>query len=309
MLNLNKFYHDNNFKVTDSLGYGIYRNRPIAILPKGVNVKVTISFNKQITREQGSMISLKMHELKNTNRALLNAITTNLFVELIIYQSAEANEEFIPILDKVLDVLASFNLETCETCPLCGQALPSDSPFIRIKDSVIQAHDHCITQLTNSTNNMNQMMEQRSKKDLGKSLLLTISVMIIMTSFMVLLAFWGAYAFLSMLAGVFCYLINRILFMKFKIPYGKTQVIASTICSILAIIFSSFFGSIFYGATLLNIDFQTMLANYFTNLTMNNFLVGKNVLFDFLLSFVFLAIFNFRDLKSLFKKNEGVKRL
>ncbi len=303
MLNLNKFYQDNNFKFDKKMAYGVYHMYLVSILPTGNYIHVTINFNKQITREQGANISLKMRELKNSNRALQNAITTNIFQELIIYNSASINEELIPILDKVIDILNGSGVVTCDICPLCGLNLPTDAPFARIKNSAIQAHENCINQLINSTNAMNNSLEKQSKKHLGKSIIFIVLSMLLASSLITLIIFFSKYLLFSIMTGFISYFIARIAMMRFRIPYGKVQIIINLSFSLIAIILSVFAGSIFYGANYLDITYSNMFLNYFSNLLSDNFFVGRNVIFSFLLSVAFLFVFNLNDLRKLITKN------
>ena len=50
ILNLDKFYQDNNFKVSKNVHYGIYRKRVISIVYANSLIKVTISFNTQLLK-------------------------------------------------------------------------------------------------------------------------------------------------------------------------------------------------------------------------------------------------------------------
>ena len=145
-LDLSKFYIANNFKFEQKMAYGIYRNRVVSVVSKGNFVKATISFNQQLVKEQGEKISFKMSEIKHQYRVLQNAITTNLFLELTMFQSAEINDEFQVVLDKCMDVLDAENLPTCEICPLCGQVIQTNAPFVKVRNSVIQAHEQCVEQ-------------------------------------------------------------------------------------------------------------------------------------------------------------------
>ena len=104
-LDLRKLLVDNNFKFDKKLAYGIYRDRMISFLEKSSSMIVTINFSNQLSRENGQKISSKMSELKEKHRALQNALTTNLSVELKLYKSADIYIEVVEILDDVLNIL------------------------------------------------------------------------------------------------------------------------------------------------------------------------------------------------------------
>ena len=165
-LNLNKFYFDNNFKVNGKETYGVYRKRVMSIKQNGNYINVTITFNQPLTSQLGQSISNKIKEIKASNRALQKGLTTNVFLTLIFYQSADINEEFFPIFEKCLDVLDSFNLPTCETCPLCGRTLLTTDPFIRTRNSIMQVHNECADGLIASANRLMKSAESNDKKNI-----------------------------------------------------------------------------------------------------------------------------------------------
>ncbi len=310
MLDLKTFYGKNHFKFDDKLAYGIFRNRLLSILPISNYVKVTISFNKQLTREQGQQISSKMREIKMANRALQNAITTNIYLELIIYQSADINTEFFPILEKCLDVLDMFEIATCEICPICGQNLQTNSPFVRIKDSVIQGHESCVLQLISTTSNLNKSINERSKKNLGKTFLIAFSCMAFSILLIILTSLGGLFNYFSLLAGWLCYLLIRFTLSKFKMIYGKSQWITNIVFSSLVLLLSIYLGSVFeIYRQLGNVTYGYVFQNYFALFSSNFDTFGKFIIFDLILGWLFIALLTFSDYKKLNGFKENVRRL
>ena len=163
-LDLHRFNEFSNFKYDENLAYGIYRQRVISVLPKGNFIKVTIPFSKQLSQQVGQKMSEKFREIKQENRVLQHAMTTNVYVELVFYQSADINEEFLIVLNKCLNVLDESEIVTCEVCPLCLQLLHTNDPFVRIRDSVLQAHDHCIDQFIVSSKQIEQNIVNKNGK-------------------------------------------------------------------------------------------------------------------------------------------------
>lgn len=308
MLDLTKFYSQNGFKFDKDLAYGVYRMRLISIITKGNYVKVTISFSKQISREEGSMISTKMKEFRLENRALQRAVATNFYMELFIYNSASIQQEFFPVLEKTLDILDELNIATCETCPLCGQNLSTNSPFVRIADRAIQAHDICIEQIMSTTNNIENEMNIRAKKTLGKSLLVISTVALVITGLFTLFSFFGAYSFVAFLVGYLSFAISKLVLMKTKTPYMKTQMIINIITSSLALLITTFLGSIFYGADIFNKTFIEVISDYSYLLSVENYLLLKSTLIVFVLGVILLGLIIFGDVKRLTdNKNRIIK--
>jgi len=310
MLDLKTFYGKNHFKFDDKLAYGIYRNRLLSILPFSNYVKVTISFNKQLTREQGQQISTKMREIKMANRALQNAVTTNIYLELIIYQSADINTEFFPVLESCIDVLDNFEIATCEICPICGQNLQTNSPFVRIKDSVIQGHESCVLQLISTTSNLNQSIQKRSKKNFGKTFLISFACMAFCTLFIVMMSLLKLFSFFSLLAGWLCYLLTRFALSKLKIIYGKPQWITNMVLASLGVLLSIYLGSVFdIHQQLGNVTYGYVFQNYFTLFSSNFDTFGKFIIFDLFLGLLFVLLLAFSDYRKLNGFKENVKRL
>ena len=308
MLDLTKFYSQNAFKFNKDLAYGVYRMRLISILTKGNYVKVTISFSKQISREEGSTLSTKMKEFRLENRALQRAIVTNFYMELFIYNSASIQQEFFPVLEKTLDILNTLNIETCETCPLCGHSLSTNSPFIRIAERAIQAHDICIEQIMSTTNNIENEMNLRAKKTLGKSLLVISTVALVITGLFILFSFLGAYSFIAFLAGYLSFAVSKLILMRVKIPYMKAQTIINIITSSLALLITTLLGSVFCGAELFNKTFIEVISDYFYLLNVENYLLLKNVLIVLGLGIILLGLIIFGDIKRFAdKKNRIIK--
>lgn len=308
---LTKLLVDNKFKVDKKLAYGVYRERVISFLEKNSQYKVTISFNKQLSREVGQKISDKMRELKEKHRALQHAFTTNVSLELIIYKSADVNVEMVYVLDDALNVLDALHPSNIENCPICGQVLPSNAPFLKIKDSVIQAHDPCIEQMILASNKMgNELLFKFDKKTFWKSLLFAILCMMVMVGSICLASFYGLFNYVSAIAGWGVIILFKFVLAKLKIPFKKQQLITITIVSVITLVLSLYFGSILdifklvENATLLDVfkNYFDILKNSFEGYT-------KLLLVDVGIGFTLLVAALFLNYKQLFDSKNLIKKL
>ena len=309
-LDLNKLIVDNNFKFDKKLAYGIYRDRMVSFLEKGNSMIITINFNRQLARENGQQISTKLSELKLKHRALQNALTTNLSVELKLYKSADISIESIEILDDVLNVLDNYHPSCVDYCPLCGQTMSSSSPFVRVRDSVIQAHGTCIDQMVTASNQMgNDLLFKFDKKSFYKSFLIAILCMIGMIGAVCLASFYGLFGIVATLSGWGSLVIFRMILNKSKIPFRKQQLILITIVSTVTLLVSLYLGSVIEIYQLLeNATLGEVFVNYLTILKNSMDGYTKPLLVDVALGVVFLAsslIIYFRQMamsKNLIKK-------
>ena len=244
-LDLRKLLVDNNFKFDKKLAYGIYRDRMISFLEKSSSMIVTINFSNQLSRENGQKISSKMSELKEKHRALQNALTTNLSVELKLYKSADIYIEVVEILDDVLNVLDQYHPSHIENCPLCGQVMPSNSPFVRVRDSVLQAHGTCIEQMIAASNQMgNELLFKFDKKSFYKSFLIAILCMIGTIGIVCLASFYKLFSIVSVLSGWGTLVVYRMILNRVRIPWKKHQLVLITVVSFVTLVASLYLGSV-----------------------------------------------------------------
>lgn len=310
-LDLLRFYEDNKFKFDDKLAYGIYRNRVISILPSGSYVKITIPFSRQLLKEQGQKISNELRAIKENNRALQHAVTTNVYVELIIYQSADINEEFFPIFNACLDVLDNNQIGTCEICPICGQLLHTNDPFVRIRDSVLQGHQNCIEQFLSTTSKLEESTKQKENKGIGSTLLISALCMIFFVLLCSAMSFVNAYGYFVFLSGFGFVLLVNYLMRKFKVPMGKKQMVVVSIFAFLSIVLSVYLGSAIdlYKFSTLELSLIEILKNYFVIFINNYEAFGKGVMFDILINTFGVAILIYSYSKMLKKRTPNVHKL
>lgn len=309
ILNLAKFYQDNNFKISKNVTYGVYRQRVISIVYANSLIKVTISFNTQLKKEAGQQISNKMSELKRKYKALQKAMTTNIYEELIIYEGHDINEVFLLILDGCLDVLDQFVTPQIEICPFCQRVMPSNSPFVRINESVIQGHDECINQLIETSKHLDINKSINGKSTILKTIGISTLSMLIVCGLILLLSFYNLFSYVSFLSGWGFFLLTTFLLKKFKIIFNKTDLIIFTVFSILSIVLSLYFGmaiSIYKSNG--DISFSYILLNFF-NIIASSTSTIKLLLLDLLFAILLVApslYVKFKQLKAFDSKIEKI---
>ena len=312
MLNeLSKFCFENNFKVENNFAYGIYKDRTLSIVEKGSYVKVSVGFNSQISREVGMQVSTKLKELKEKHRALQHALTTNVCIELIVYKSADFGIEFHTVLQDALNILDQHIPAMVDVCPICGQVKPLDSPFVRIKDTVIQGHDHCIEQLVGASSQMgSDILLKFNKIEFFKTLLVALLVLLVVTGVVGIASYYGMFGMVSALAGWAVYLIVSVLLRKMNIQIGRTQIIIVSIFALLAVFASTYFGSIIHiFRSSENVTLKLVFEEYFLLISQNMDTLGKFVLIDLGIGLLFVVptmINNFIQIK---QRVNAIKKL
>ena len=310
-LDLTKFYNDNKFKANGKENYGIYRKRVLTIRQTGNYVNVTVSFNQPLTPQLGQGISNKIKEVKEGNRALQKGLTTNVFLTLIFYQSADINEEFFPILEKCLDVLDSFNLPTCEVCPLCGRTLQTTDPFIRTRNTIMQAHDECANGLIESANRILKNAENNDKKKLLKIVGICASIMVLIVGLSMLFPLIGALTtFLILCSGSMFVFIFRFFAVKFKFSMSKTTFYCVTVFSLLTILLSFYLGGVVLADKLIDtMSFSEVFVKFFKVFSVNFDVLGKPILIDLIINLLFTGLFLFSIGKGVFSQDNKVVKL
>lgn len=309
-MDLFKFYEENNFKVDKKFAYGIYRDRVMSFVFSGSYMKVTISFNILPNQQQGQALSLKIREIKQTHRALQNGMTTNVAQELIIYKSADFEKEFFEVLDLCLDAIDEIVPASVDTCPLCGKVMPSNSPFIKIKNAAVQAHDGCVEQLFNATNQMGKSMAISTKKNVWKTILICLLSMIVIVGLIAASALINIYDFTVLLSGWLLFLIVKFLMFKFKVAAKKPELIVLTIFSVLTVILSIYFGSsIDMYISLNSLTYLEVLNNYFKIFAINFTNYGVWIIFDLILALAFVGSTIFFNFKQLSGGTQNIKKL
>lgn len=308
-IDLSKFYQDYNFKNDGKLFYGIYKNRVLSIVEKGNYLKATISFNQQLSREIGQAISNKISLIKQENKALQKGLTSNVNLELYFYQSADLQFEFFGIIDKIYNVLEENGLATCEICPLCGQNMPSDAPFLKIRECVIQGHEHCVSQLLSTTSQLEKGMFKDDKKTMWKALLCNVITMLAILAVITGLSIVGAYGFVSIISGWLFLFVVKIVMIKSKIPVNTKYLTISVLFSILTCLLSVYFGTIFDLYVNNEVTLASLFVDYFKLLALEDYSLGKYVLTDLGLSLAFVVINVFFDYKRLKTNKNSIKKL
>lgn len=309
ILNLAKFYQDNNFKTNKNISYGVYRQRVISIIYAHSFIKVTISFNTQLSKESGQQISNKMSELKRKYKALQKAMTTNIYEELVIYEGHDINEVFLPILNGCLDVLDEFISPQIETCPFCHRVMPSNSPFVRINESIIQGHDECINQLIETSRNIDIEKALNGKDALLKTIGISFLSMLIVCGLILLLSFYNLFSYVSFLSGWGFFLLTTFLVKKSKILFTKKDLIVFSVFAFLSIVLSIYFGlSIDIYRNNSDIQFSYILLNFF-KILFNNPPALKIFLLDFIFAILLVAPSLYIRFKQLSSFNSKIEKI
>lgn len=310
-LDLSKFYSDNNFKFDKKMAYGIYRNRVISVVPIGNYLKTTVSFNQQLVKEQGERISFKLREIKNQFRVLQNAITTNLYLEITMYQSAEINEEFLIVLDKCLDVLDAEGLPTSEICPLCGQALVEPSTFIKVRDSVICIHDNCAEQFLLSSERFNKSFKDESHKKIKTTIAIALLSAAIVVALCILLAFASKMLFISGLASMIFFFIFKLLARKEKILLTKQNIIILGVVAIITAIVSIYLSTSMYLYSQLGdqISIGIIYKDFFKLIFDSKIALAKPMLFLLIINAFYIFIEVFTNYKRILHQESQIKKL
>ena len=310
-LDLRKLLVDNNFKYDKKLAYGVYRERVISFLEKSSSMIVTINFSNQLSRENGQKISAKMSELKEKHRALQNALTTNLSIELKLYKSADIYMEVVEILDDVLNVLDQYHPSHIECCPLCGQVMPSNSPFVRVRDSVIQAHGTCIDQMVAASNQMgNELLFKFDKKSFYKSFLIAILCMIGTIGIVCLASFYKLFGIVSVLSGWGLLIVYRMILGRVRIPWKKHQLVLITIVSLITLIASLYLGSVIEIYKLIEeLTLGEVFAKYIEILIKNIDGYTKPLIIDAALGLLFLGSTLFIYYRQMHMSKNLIKKL
>lgn len=310
---LNKFLFDNKFKVDNKFAYGIYNDRTMSIKERGSYTKVSISFNTQINKETGMQISNKLKELKTKHRALQHAITTNVCVELVIYKSADFQEEFYVVLNDCLKLLDQHIPAMVDICPICGQIKQSNSPFVRIKDTVIQGHEHCIDQLIQASNQMGaNALLKFDKVNFIKTLLASMLVFLAILGCVCIASYYGMFGFVASLSGWITFFVVNIVLKKLNIQIKKDQIIIVSVVSLLTLFASVYFGSIvdiYRNVNASSDTFILIFKEYFTILSQNMDTLGKYVLIDLLIGLLFVIPTIIANFKQLTQTLNSIKKL
>lgn len=309
-LDLRKFYYDNNFKYDKGLNYGIYKDRAVSIIEKGMYVKVSVSFSTPLEKENGMQISAKMTELKAKQKALQKALTTNVSLELIIYKSADANEEFFAIMNEAFDILDIYHPACVEKCALCGQTLPSNAPFVKIKDTILQAHDACINQLIEASSKMGEdLLVKFDKKAFWKSFFAALLLFSVIVAIICLVSYFGGFGFVSVLSGWLFFFIYRIVLRKIKVQVRQQELILSLVFTVLTAVLSIYLGSMIVICITSKISFLEVFKNYFLLLKENFDALAKPIILYLVLSLAFSCPSIIIGISQIKHKLSAIKKL
>ena len=310
-LDLHRFYEENKFKFDDKLAYGVYRSRIVSIVPVGNYIKVTIPFSVQLSKEQGQTISGKLKEIKQNDRVLQHALTTNVYIELMFYQSADINQEFLRVFNSCLNVLDELNIPTCEICPICGQQLHTNDPFIRIRDSVLQGHDHCINQFVASSEKFEQKVEENKKNGTIKTVVVSVLCMLLFALLISAVSLIGAYKYFIILVGIGFSILTRYILRKLKVAQAKKHAIIIVVFAILTSILSVYFGSsiLLYKENLISLSLVEIIQKYPLIFIENYETFGKTMVLDVIINAIGAGILLYSNLKMINMRKTNVHRL
>lgn len=267
---LDSFFKKYNFNADGKLYYGNYNGRIISVVPVGSYLKITVTFNRPLQRDQGEMCSLRLKELKGQFKLIQQAIVSNVSIEIFLYQSVDLEQNIEPILTKVVEITDQFQNCGLEVCPLCGQILTTDCPFIRIKDTVLQAHERCIVQLEGASDSAKKVM-LNGKVSIGKTLLGAGVSFIAVVALTFLLGFANLFTWFGSLSGWLSIIFMNYLFKKMKIKRSNFAVITSVVTSILTLLVGIYLGSVadIYVELKENYSLGSVFLNYISILKTN----------------------------------------
>lgn len=237
---IKEFLKANNFNKDGKDAYGIYRNRLITVSQKLTTISVSIAFNRAISPETAREVTSKISIIKQQHPCLVQGLTSNVALTLIMYQIDGIYNEFRVILDSCLTVLDESAFPTCEICPVCGGTLSTTDPFLKTRFGVIQLHGGCASQVVKSADNIVKNQNIKNKKKSFLSYLFAIVIPLFFVLFDVLLVESGSWTFVFVLQSWASFFIYRFLLLLLKCPNGKKQVIAISISSLVGIFISAF---------------------------------------------------------------------
>ena len=314
-VDLTTFFQENNFKTDGKTNYGIYRQRAMAITTKSNYVKVSISLNEQILRDDAQKIMVKVAELRKEHRSLQKGIVTGISLELIFYQSSDLQSNIMFVINGAYDILDQAELRTKEFCPLCGKIIPEDAPFLKIKDGVVQAHNECIDKLLEATSQFEKGTFVDTPKTTLRAVLCNVITMIAMVALIIALSLSGLYSCVSIISGWVFTLIIKVVLQKNKIPFSIKYLIMLTSFAVLTCVLSVIFGGIFNvymnGKEIMDQEVNlkqafAMFPQYFTTYYD---LVGYSLIFDFVLSILFVGFNTFFEFKKAKSTKNSIKKI
>lgn len=288
---LREFIYRNHFEMYEKEAYGIYRNRNLTISQTFTTINVSIAFNQPIGQELARNISNQITTIKKEHTALLQGFTTNLGIMLQIYQSENCISEMAIIVDAIISVLESFNMPTCERCPICGQNLVPSDPFVKTQIGIVQMHDHCAKQMLNATETFKKSLDNKTKKQFLLSTIVAVGLMVALIGINCLLAKAGYITIGITISSWVYFVIYRLIMAALKVIPTKKQVIVTAITSILMLLISLFLcTAIDMNNRIESLTLLEIFKNYFV-LLKNNFAeyTSQILLYSFL-AFVIIGL-------------------
>ena len=234
-----------------------------------------------------------------------------MYVELLFYQSADINQEFLKVLNDCLTILDNQNISTCEICPICGQQLHTNDPFVRIRDSVLQGHDNCIEQFISSSTKFEQKIESNNKNSIIKTSIISLLSMILVVLIICATSLIGAYKYFVIFAGIGFILLTRYLLRKFKVILDKKQIVIMCVFAFLTTILSVYLGSsiMLFKGNMIALSLQEILLKYPLIFIENYETLGKIVLLDIIVNFIGIGILMYSNIKMMSYRKTNVHKL
>ena len=198
-----------------------------------------------------------------------------------------------------------------DICPICGHPKPSDSPFVKIRDTVIQGHIYCVDHLIEASEKMGSMkLLAFNKIEFLKSLLIAFLILLGVTGVIGISAYYGFFVMVASLSGWGSYLLMSLILTKAKVQVGKFQIIVVSVASVLTLFSSIYFGSVIHVfQSVENVDLVSVFKQYFLLLSNNMDTLGKYILINLLIGLGMLVPTIVNSFKQLHQSVNAIKKL
>jgi len=283
------YFKTNKFTHEQDIYYGIYRNRNISVVFRFTTIKVVVAFNQQIGKDQGKNISNKISEIKHNSKSLVEAITTNIHIDMTFYQSENVFDEFVSVVDKVLDVLDSYKLNTNEICPLCGKLLSTKDQFVRIGNSTFQAHEKCIDELVKAGEAFEGQVNKKPKLNSLFTHLICLATMILCVGLSCSLALTTVAGGAMIVSGCVCLFLSGLVMGKFHIPTTTRRLVLRSVFAVLTVLIATYLGGAIIYYKVYGVDVFIKYFEYFKETFSDGFINSKNRIYDIITGLGLLA--------------------
>ena len=146
---LDQFFLEFHFKTSGKISYGILKNRLISITNVSGLIKISIIVSKNISQEDSDNLSRKLFQMVEKHPSLVKNEFGTFSVETYLNPIKTKDEDIIACVYEMIDILDDCHIPNCDTCPLCGRNLASDSPFYEFENYILQIHKECYDSVQN----------------------------------------------------------------------------------------------------------------------------------------------------------------